>query len=188
MEATGIVDGYSYWTFTDIFEENYFSSVPFHGGFGLLNIYGIPKPAYSLLSLKRCCNRLGNELLQTNGTHDTADVWVVRKAGMVNIIITNWALPRHAIKTELVRIRLENIKVVRAAYIERIDDDHANAPRAWVNMGRPDSLLPHEVSQLETTSLLVKRPIIVDYEDDAVVVVVIMPPQSSAYVTIEINE
>ena len=35
------LQGYSYWTFSDIFEENYFPSVPFHGGFGLLNLHGI---------------------------------------------------------------------------------------------------------------------------------------------------
>ncbi|MCA1605782.1 MAG: beta-xylosidase, partial [Acidobacteria bacterium] len=42
MEAKGLVEGYSFWTFSDIFEENYFPSVPFHGGFGLLNLHGIP--------------------------------------------------------------------------------------------------------------------------------------------------
>ena len=36
LEANGLVQGYSYWTFSDIFEENYFPSLPFHGGFGLL--------------------------------------------------------------------------------------------------------------------------------------------------------
>jgi transketolase len=44
MEAHGLVQGYSFWTFSDIFEENYFPSVPFHGGFGLLNLHGIAKP------------------------------------------------------------------------------------------------------------------------------------------------
>jgi xylan 1,4-beta-xylosidase len=46
MEANSLVQGYSYWTFSDIFEENYFPSVPFHGGFGLLNIHDIAKPVY----------------------------------------------------------------------------------------------------------------------------------------------
>jgi xylan 1,4-beta-xylosidase len=39
LEANALVQGYSYWTFSDIFEENYFPSVPFHGGFGLLNVH-----------------------------------------------------------------------------------------------------------------------------------------------------
>jgi xylan 1,4-beta-xylosidase len=41
MEANGLVEGYSFWTFSDIFEENYFPSVPFHGGFGLLTVYAL---------------------------------------------------------------------------------------------------------------------------------------------------
>ncbi len=36
----------SYWTFTDIFEENGPGWRPFHGGFGLINYQGIRKPAY----------------------------------------------------------------------------------------------------------------------------------------------
>src|SRR5205085_8764994 len=60
MEAMGLVEGYSFWTFTDIFEENYFPSVPFHGGFGLLNLHGIPKPTYRAFEL---LHRIGNELL-----------------------------------------------------------------------------------------------------------------------------
>ncbi len=36
LEACGLVEGYSFWTFSDIFNENYFPSVPFQGGFGLL--------------------------------------------------------------------------------------------------------------------------------------------------------
>lgn len=36
----------SYWTFTDIFEENGPVPRPFHGGFGLINYQGIRKPAF----------------------------------------------------------------------------------------------------------------------------------------------
>ncbi len=36
----------SYWTFTDVFEENGPGPRPFHGGFGLINYQGIRKPAY----------------------------------------------------------------------------------------------------------------------------------------------
>ena len=47
-----LVEGYSFWTFSDIFEENYFPSVPFQGGFGLLNLHGIAKPSIAPMS---CC-------------------------------------------------------------------------------------------------------------------------------------
>jgi xylan 1,4-beta-xylosidase len=42
---TGVAS-FSYWVFTDIFEENGPALTPFHGGFGLLTIGGIKKPAY----------------------------------------------------------------------------------------------------------------------------------------------
>jgi xylan 1,4-beta-xylosidase len=44
LEVSRLVEAYSFWTFTDIFEENYFPSLPFHGGFGLLSLHGIAKP------------------------------------------------------------------------------------------------------------------------------------------------
>lgn len=39
-------DSMSYWVFTDIFEEAGVPTKPFHGGFGLLTVQGIRKPAY----------------------------------------------------------------------------------------------------------------------------------------------
>ena len=75
MEAAELVDGYGFWTFSDLFEENYFPSVPFHGGFGLLTIHGIPKPAYRAFELM---HRLGTDRLVVDGTHHTLDAWAVR--------------------------------------------------------------------------------------------------------------
>ena len=40
------VNGMSYWTFTDIFEEAGPRATPFHGGFGLINYEDILKPAF----------------------------------------------------------------------------------------------------------------------------------------------
>jgi len=87
------------------FEENYFPSVPFHGGFGLLNLHGIAKPAYRAFQL---LHHVGNELLEINGTHTTVDAWVVRKGDSATIIITNLAMPRHPIQTELVNLHFSN--------------------------------------------------------------------------------
>ncbi|GAB3453971.1 cellulase family glycosylhydrolase [Massilia terrae] len=47
LKATqGLVQGMSYWAYTDLFEEPGPPDTPFHGGFGLLNREGIRKPAY----------------------------------------------------------------------------------------------------------------------------------------------
>ncbi len=184
IEANGIVEGYSYWTFSDIFEENYFSSIPFHGGFGLMNIYGIPKPAYRAYQL---LHRLGNELLKVIGKHDTVDVWIVRKKNAINIMITNWALPRHPVKTEIVKLQLDKIKKVKASFIERIDDDHANARKTWIDMGSPGSLTPNDVYALELASALIMEPFATRREKGSVFVEVTVPPQGVAYITLELE-
>src|SRR5262249_53475160 len=103
LEASEFVEAYSFWTFTDIFEENYFPSVPFHGGFGLLNLHGIPKPAYRAFEL---LHRLGKERLPVEGGHGTVDAWAARRGQQLTILLTNHNLPRHPIATERVRLEL----------------------------------------------------------------------------------
>src|SRR5918999_1133751 len=66
MEMNGLVEGYSFWTFSDIFEENYFPSIPFHGGFGLLSLHGIAKPSYRAFQV---LHRLGENSLPVQGSH-----------------------------------------------------------------------------------------------------------------------
>lgn len=185
LEANGILDGYSYWTFSDIFEENYFSSVPFHGGFGLMNIYGIPKPAFRAYEI---LHNLGDELLPVKGKHDTVDVWVVKNKNIINIIITNWALPRHTIKTEMVKVQLSNNNKIKNCFIQRIDDLHANPRKTWVEMGNPSSLSPAQVHQLEIISTMVKEPHAAIQEKKSLVVEATIPPQGIAFITLEFEE
>jgi len=184
MEAQGYVDGYSYWTFSDIFEENYFSSIPFHGGFGLQNIYGVPKPAYRAFEL---LHRLGDKALPVHGMHKTVDAWVLRKENLIHILFTNWALPRHEIDTEDVRITLPGLSNISSAFIERIDETHANAYKAWIDMGRPGSLSPGDVQALEKASMLEKEPIEVKYENNEAYIEVTLSPQATACITLEVK-
>ncbi|MEO6776508.1 MAG: glycosyl hydrolase [Kofleriaceae bacterium] len=183
LEVVGIVEGYSYWTFSDIFEENYFSSRPFHGGFGLLTIHGIAKPAYRAYQL---LHRLGDEVLEVTGTHPTVDAWVTRSARGLAILVANGALPRHPIETELVTIALEGIEAIRTAVVERIDADHANPRRAWEAMGRPDYLLPRDVVALDAMSVLVAEPIRTRAAASRIELDLAMPAQSVALVTVEL--
>ena len=44
--SQGLVQGMSYWTYTDLFEEPGPPTASFQGGFGLLNPQGVRKPAY----------------------------------------------------------------------------------------------------------------------------------------------
>lgn len=177
LEANGLVEGYSYWTFSDIFEENYFPSVPFHGGFGLLNLYGIAKPAYRAFQL---LHGLGTELRPVEGRHETVDAWLVSDRGSTTLILTNFALPRHPIQTESVSFTLRSERVFSSASLQRIDLEHANAKRRWEQMGKPEYLSAAMVRELEAASALQSENQPMTYESGQYQIELALPPQSVA--------
>jgi len=185
MEAKGLVEGYSFWTFSDIFEENYFPSVPFHGGFGLLNIYGIPKPTYRAFEL---LHRLGNEQLLVDGLNKTVDAWAVRKKNSITILLTNHALPRHQIETENVRITLTNAPQKYSAFAERINENQANPKKIWQEMNEPEYLSAGEVGHLQKASRLIREPIACQNKNKTINFEIEMPPHSVAAVTVEFSK
>jgi xylan 1,4-beta-xylosidase len=182
MEARGLAQGYSFWTFSDIFNENYFPSVPFHGGFGILNLHGIAKPSYRAFQL---LHRLGTEFMEVDGTHETIDAWAVRKGDAVTVMVTNLAMPRHPVQTELVSFRLTGASTPLAAFIERIDEDHANPRKLWQTMGEPEYLSALQVCRLEGASVLTRDAQPLLYDQGNIDLKVDLPPQSVASITIE---
>ncbi len=182
LEADGLVKCFSFWTFTDIFEENYFPSEPFQGGFGLMNINGIPKPTYRAFEL---LHELGTEKLTVDGLHHTVDVWVVKKEDSATVFLTNHALPKHPIKTENVKIKLENVPNYSSAFIKKIDDAHANPKKLWISMGKPEYLSSPQVEQLNEASRLIREPLKCDFKDSTVDFEIEMPAHSVAAVTVE---
>ncbi|EQD32410.1 glycoside hydrolase family 39, partial [mine drainage metagenome] len=49
--TAGLVHLMSYWTFSDVFEEQGVISTPFHGGFGLIAVGDIPKASFNDFTL-----------------------------------------------------------------------------------------------------------------------------------------
>ena len=182
LEANGLVEGYSFWTFSDIFEENYFPSEPFQGGFGLLNIHGIPKPVYRAFEI---LHELGTELLTVDGLHHTVDAWVVKKANSATVLLTNHALPKHPIKTETIEIVLENAPQNSKAFVKRIDKAHANPKKLWTEMEKPEYLSREQVAQLEAASRLIKEPLQNGFRGSHTNFEIDLPPHSVAAVTLE---
>ena len=185
MEVSGLVEGYSFWTFSDIFEESYFPSVPFHGGFGLMTLHGIPKPAYRAFEL---LHRLGHERLLVDGLHQTVDGWVVRENSevrKVTVLMTNHALPRQAIETERARVTLTRAPEPRQAFAERIDRDHANPKREWCARGRPGSLHPALLEHLQAVSRASRESVRCDCAGGTVRFEMTLPPHAVAAVTLE---
>jgi xylan 1,4-beta-xylosidase len=177
LEANGLVQGYSYWTFSDIFEENYFPSMPFQGGFGLLTIHGIAKPAYRAYQL---LHELGTELMPMDGRHETVDAWLVRGDHKATLMLTNFALPRHPIADEQVFFSVKCTTPPAKASIRRIDLEHANAKRRWEQIGKPDYLSKQMVEELNEVSQLAIVDVPFRNENGVLSLDVTMPPQSVA--------
>jgi xylan 1,4-beta-xylosidase len=177
LEARGLVQGYSYWAFSDIFEENYFPSIPFQGGFGLMNIHGIAKPAYRAFQL---LHELGTQMSSVEGNHETVDAWFVRDDRRSTLVLTNFALPRHPIETEQVSFTLKSAKSTTSASVLRIDLDHANAKRHWERLGKPEYLSAATVGELKDLSRLLSEPVPIEDEAGNLSIKVSMPPQSVA--------
>lgn len=185
LESQPFVDGYSYWTFSDIFEENYFSSVPFHGGFGLMTMHGIPKPVYRAYELM---HRLGTEALSVAGAHATVDVWITKKPGAFVIMMTNSALPKHPVATEAVRLEISGISDVHSVFIERIDEENGNARSHWQEMGAPGNLSVRQVEALEAASGVVKRSQSFTVNKGVLAIELTVPPQGTVCLTVEVDQ
>ena len=87
--SEGFAASMSYWTFTDIFEENGPVPNPFHGGFGLMNFQGLRKPSFYAYQF---LNRLGDEELVSTD----AESWATRSKTGVQILLWNFSPPQTA--------------------------------------------------------------------------------------------
>jgi len=72
-QAGNAANSMSYWVFTDIFEEPGPRYTPFHGGFGMLTIQGINKPAFYAYQF---LNKLGN----TELVNEDARSWAAKNS------------------------------------------------------------------------------------------------------------
>ena len=147
----GLVDGYSFWTFSDLFEEGGQYSPPFHGGFGLQNIHGIAKPTYRVFEM---LHGLGNERIAVTGggADATVEMIAVRSESNLTLLVYNHNIPGGEIRDEDVVINLKGLTSVHAAAIARIDAQHANPKQKWINLGSPEYPKQEELAQMEQAS------------------------------------
>ena len=178
VDVAGLVQGYSYWTFSDLFEENPFSSVPFHGGFGLLTIHGVAKPAYRAFQL---LHGLGDERLLVDGMHPTVDCTAARRGGDLVVLLANHALPAHVIDAAQVRLRLAGAGGTPEVTVERVD---ADPRRAWEAMGEPRYPTPDQIAALHAASEVGREAVASERDGADLVVEADLPAHAVARLTI----
>jgi xylan 1,4-beta-xylosidase len=180
----GLLGCYSYWTFSDIFEECGQSSVPFHGGFGLLNVHGIPKPAYRAFQL---LSRLEGERLEVavGPGAATVDCLASRGPAGLTILLSNHHVPRATIGPERIELRVSGAGGFRSAWLERIDEEHANPEREWREMGSPTYLDAARIDRLMKASELRREKVVARAEGDSLVLDLTIAPHSVVSVVLE---
>ena len=154
--SQGLVQGMSYWTYTDLFEEPGPPTAPFQGGFGLLNPQGIRKPAYFAYKYLHALD--GDTLattdpqawLSTKNGDVTAVIWdfeqpdqkVSNRSFYTRVIPSHPAAPVHLRITHLATNASYRLEVHRTGF-------HANdAYTAYIELGSPQQLTAAQIAHL----------------------------------------
>ena len=140
-QCDGLTEAMSYWTFSDVFEENGVVKTPFYGGFGLVAAGGIPKPAFNAFAL---LHRLGDVRLKVESDSVLA---TKRSDGTLVLALWNYAPPDATGEKYVAAgpvgppktfvLHLSGLPADAKASIWRLDADHANVIKEFDAMGRP---------------------------------------------------
>jgi xylan 1,4-beta-xylosidase len=141
-QCDGLMDILSYWTFSDVFEEQGVVKQPFYGGYGLIAEGGLPKPSFNAFSL---LHRLGGVRLEN---HSTSAIVTKREDGDLVIAAWNLFLPGEVGSPETVTIQLAGGKNHRHAIVYRLDSMHGSLLPAYDAMGKPADPSPRQTAEL----------------------------------------
>ncbi len=147
-QCDGLVDSMSYWTFSDVFEEQGVVKRPFYGGFGLIAAGSIPKATYNIFKL---LHTLGAERLAIENT----SALVTRdKDGSLELAVWNLFAPGEAGSPKTVTLQFRNLGKRRHAYISRVDRDHGDVLPLYEKMGSPRYPTSAQLGELRKSAQL----------------------------------
>jgi xylan 1,4-beta-xylosidase len=183
LDGRDLVEGYSYWTFCDIFEEQGQRSQAFSGEFGLLTQHGIAKAPYRVFQL---LHGLGDQIYTKEFNRVTLDVYAVEKgeAGALQLLLVNHNSLRHPIREETLEVKISGGGPCVKAEIERVDGEHANALAAWERMGSLEYLSEDQILSLRAASAMAKEAIGFEENGGELKLNIVMPPMGVALATI----
>jgi xylan 1,4-beta-xylosidase len=157
--SQGLLQGMSYWTYSDLFEEAGPPPSSFHGGFGLMNREGIRKPAYfaykylNALSGKEIVAKDPQSFVAANEEGISALVWDYQYPGQTTSNRPFYTRPHPARPSVPVQLRFKHLKpgeyrlrVYRTGY--KANDAYS----AYIEMGLPKDLSAQQLTKLQELS------------------------------------
>ncbi len=146
-ECDGLVSMMSYWTFSDVFEEQGVVKTPFYGGFGLIAERGIPKAAFRAFEL---LHRLGDRRMESASPNALV---TKRPDGTVVAAIWNYAEPDKEGAAAAVDLRFSGGHR-KTYHLLRLNAQSGSPLDRWLAMGKPESPTRDQIAGLIAASQL----------------------------------
>jgi xylan 1,4-beta-xylosidase len=141
-QCDGLTEAMSYWSFSDVFEEQGVVRTPFYGGFGLMAEDNIPKPSFNAFAM---LHQLGDRRIALSSNSALA---TQRKDGSIALALWNYAPPdgtgpnytkppanRGTVRT--FTVQLAGVASNSTTTVMRLDEAHGNVITTYDAMGRP---------------------------------------------------
>lgn len=147
-QCDGLVKMMSYWTLSDVFEEQGVVKTPFYGGFGLIAEDGLPKPAFNAFLL---LHRLGEVRIPVQ----SKDALVTRrKDGSIAIAVWNLSSSEETGEERNVSLQLQGFSGAHSATVNIVDEDHGSVLKAYSAMGSPANPTRDQIQTLRKAAEL----------------------------------
>jgi xylan 1,4-beta-xylosidase len=155
--SEGLLQGMSYWTYTDLFEEPGPPHESFHGGFGLLNREGIRKPAYfaykylHALQGESVATSDPQAMLAVNDGNVSAVIWdfeqpeqkLSNRPFYTKLVPAHPASPVRLVVRHLTPGTDYRLEVFRTGYRKN------DALSEYIDMGRPKDLTTEQLARMK---------------------------------------
>jgi xylan 1,4-beta-xylosidase len=147
-QCDGLADMMSYWTFSDVFEEQGVVKRPFYGGYGLIAEDGLPKPAFNAFKM---LHHLGDVRIPESAD----DILVTRrKDGSLVLALWNLSAPDASGEAKDVNLQFDSLTGNHRAAVYRLDAEHGSLTNAYLAMGSPAYPTATQIQSLKTAARL----------------------------------
>jgi xylan 1,4-beta-xylosidase len=155
--SEGLLQGMSYWTYSDIFFEAGPPDKPFHGGFGLMTMQGVRKAAWFAY---KYLNALKGNAIPAND----AQTWAATDGKKIAAVVWDWQLPdqklsnrpyytkvRPTVASTPARISFSHLKPgTYRLQLHRTGFRKNDPQTAWLEMGEPKELSAAQLAKLQS--------------------------------------
>ncbi|MGE5110125.1 MAG: GH39 family glycosyl hydrolase [Acidobacteriaceae bacterium] len=141
-QCDGLVDMMSFWTFSDVFEENGPIAQPFEGHFGLIAEGGIKKPGYNAFAL---LHKLGDQRIANPATNLLV---TKRKDGTLVLAMWNLVDLDKQGSDKKVHLSFAGLRPNATMKVSQLDETHGNTLASYKAMGSPQYPTQAQIKKL----------------------------------------